>query len=129
MAKPPDRYLEFVQEQLSPLGEISNRFMFGGYCLYCDGVPFALVADGELYLKGDDVNIPRFQARGLRAFKPFPDREDTMKYFQAPPEIFENSDAMKEWCGGAVDCGRRASSKKKKPTAKPPAAAARKKKV
>lgn len=116
MPKPPDRYVEYVKEQLSALGGITSRFMFGGYCLYCDGVPFALVADGELYLKGDDTNIPRFEARKLQAFRPFPDREDTMKYFQAPPEIFENPDAMRDWCGSAVACGLRAtanSSKKK----------------
>jgi hypothetical protein len=35
-----------------------------------------------------------------------------MKYFQAPPEIFEDPEAMRSWAGGAVAAGRRAAKKK-----------------
>lgn len=108
-----DRYVEFVVEQFSPLGRITTKYMFGGWCLYCDGTVFALIADGAVFLKGDAQNIPMFEARGLQPFKPFPDQDVTMKYFQAPPEIFEDSDAMREWCGGAIEAGRRSSKPKK----------------
>ncbi len=109
-----DRYLDFVMEELASLGAITSRFMFGGWCLYCDGTVFALIADGALYLKGDSENIPKFEARGLKALRPFPDRDDVMKYFQAPPEVFENPEAMREWCGGAIAAGRRKSTSPKK---------------
>ena len=108
-----DRFVEFVVEQFAPLGEINARAMMGGWCIYCDGAIFALIAAGEVYLKGDVVNIPLFEARGLRAFQPFPDKPGTMKYFQAPPEMFEDAAAMREWAGGAVEAGRRAGMKKK----------------
>lgn len=117
----PDRFTEFVIEQMAPLGTITSRYMFGGWCLYCDGFVFALIADGAVFLKGDSENIPLFEKRGLKPFKPFPDKDDVMKYFQAPPEIFEDADALKEWCGGAVAAGRRAAkparakTKNKKP--------------
>lgn len=106
-------YLEFLLEQLAPLGEISSRAMFGGHCLYCDGVVFALVANNALFLKADDVNRGGFEARGLRAFRPFEDQDAVMSYYEAPPEIFEDSDAMRDWCGGAVAAGRRAQARKK----------------
>lgn len=106
-------YVEFLKEQTTPLGEITARAMFGGHCLYCDGLVFALVANGALFLKADDVNRPRFKERGLKAFKPFEDRDDVMSYYEAPPEIFEDPDAMKLWCGGAVDASRRAAQKKR----------------
>jgi DNA transformation protein len=106
-------YLEFLYEQMAPLGDISSRAMFGGHCLYCDGIVFALVGGGALFLKVDDVNRPEFEARGLMAFKPFDDQDVTMSYYEAPPEIFEDPDAMKNWCGGAVEAGRRAQLKKK----------------
>ncbi len=114
MPKQPDRFTEFVIEQLAPLGKITHRYMFGGWCLYCDGFVFALIADGALFLKGDAVNIPQFEARGLKPFKPFPDKNDVMKYFQAPPEIFEDDDALRLWCGGAVEAGRRSAKPAKK---------------
>jgi DNA transformation protein len=125
----PDRYVEFVVEQFSPLGRITTRFMFGGWCLYCEGTVFALVANGSVFLKGDAESIPKFEARGLPAFRPFPDQDLTMKYFQAPPEIFEDGDAMREWCGLAIAAGRRASKPKgrtSKPKKNPTRAAKRK---
>ncbi len=108
-----DKFVSFCIEQMAPLGRIDAKYMFGGWCLYCDGAVFALVADGALYLKGDAHNIPAFQARGLEPFRPFPDKPDTMKYFQAPPEIFEDAAALRDWCGGAVAASTRKKKKKK----------------
>jgi DNA transformation protein len=106
-------YLEFLLEQLAPLGEITTRGMFGGHTLYCDGVVFALVADNALYLKADDHNRPGFASRGLGAFRPFKDQAGVMQYYQAPPEMFEDPDALRHWGGGAVAAGQRAVAKKK----------------
>ena len=114
MPAPRDRYVDFVIEELASLGTITSRYMFGGWCLYCDGTVFALIADGALFLKGDRENIPKFEARGLKAFRPFPDQDEVMKYFQAPPEVFEDPEAMREWCGGAIAAGRRKTPKKKR---------------
>ncbi len=36
---------------LSPLGEIEHRALFGGYTLAVDDAVFAMVSDGELYLR------------------------------------------------------------------------------
>jgi DNA transformation protein len=105
-------WLDFLHEQMSPLGTISSRAMFGGYCLYCDGQVFALVANQSLYLKADDTNRSQFQQRGLKPFRPFEDREEVMSYYEAPPEIFEDPDQMRLWCGGAIDAGRRAQARK-----------------
>ncbi len=40
-----------LQECLSPLGKISCRPLFGGYSLAIDDTVFAMVAEGEIYLK------------------------------------------------------------------------------
>jgi DNA transformation protein len=106
------RYIEFLKEWLSPLGEITARAMFGGHCLYCDGVVFALVASQELFLKVDTVTKPAFEAIGSEPFRPFPDRPETMRYHQPPPEFFDNSDVMLEWGRAAVEAGRRAKAKR-----------------
>lgn len=39
------------QEYLTPLGEIHHRALFGGYTLAVDDAVFAMVSDGELYLR------------------------------------------------------------------------------
>ena len=109
-----DRFVEFVREQFAPLGGITARPMMGGWCLYCDGVIFALIVAGELYLKTDPESVSRYEARGLRPFRPFPDQPGVMRYYAAPPEIFEDPEAMREWAGGAVEAGRRSPRKKKR---------------
>lgn len=112
--KKQNPYLDFLAEQLAPLGDITFRAMFGGYCVYADGVVFALVADNELFLKVDDGNRPKFEARGLEPFKPFPDKDEVMQYYPAPAETFESPEGMREWAGSALDAGLRAREKKKK---------------
>ena len=108
------KYIEFVKEQLGELGQITSRAMFGGHCLYCDGTVFALIAEETLYLKADDENRGAFEEAGLPAFQPFDDKPGmTMSYHLAPPEIFEDPQALERWVGGAVQAGRRAQAKKK----------------
>jgi len=106
-------YIEFLIEQLSPLGEITARSMFGGHVMYCDGTVFALVASDTLYLKADDHNRADFEGGGLAAFHPFGDETMSMQYYQAPPEIFEDADALLRWGRGAVAAGRRGQAKKR----------------
>ena len=108
-----NEYLEFLLEWLSPLGVITARAMFGGHCLYCGGVVFALVADNTLYLKVDGETRPRFERLGLKPFRPFEDKPEVMQYYPPPAEFFEDSDVMKEWGQAAVEAGRRARAKKK----------------
>ncbi|HLG95613.1 MAG TPA: TfoX/Sxy family protein [Bryobacteraceae bacterium] len=105
-------YIEFLIEQLSLLGEITTRRMFGGNVLYCDGIVFALVASDTLYLKADDANRAEFEANGLGAFHPFGDESLVMQYYQAPPEIFEDREELRRWVGGAVAAARRGLAKK-----------------
>jgi DNA transformation protein len=114
MGTPPkSSYVEFVLEQLAPLGTISARAMFGGYCLYCDGVVFALIANSVLYLKANAETKSAFLERDLQAFRPFEDKKAVMQYYVAPPEIFEHPEAMNEWVGRAIAAGK--DSRPKKP--------------
>jgi DNA transformation protein len=108
-----NRYVEFVMEQFAPLGTITARSMFGGYTLYCEGIPFALIASEAVYLKVDDQNHAQFEVRGLQAFKPYADKPGVMQYFQIPPEIFEDDQALRAWGGPAIEAGWRALAKKK----------------
>lgn len=111
-----NQYLIFLQEWLSPLGEITKKYMFGGYCLYCDGIVFALIADQAVFLKADAVNRPDFEAISAAPFQPFPDRPETMSYYPPPASFYDNADVMLQWGRAAVEAGRR--GQKKKPTKK-----------
>lgn len=109
-----NQYLEFLCEWLSPLGDITTRAMFGGHCLYCNGLTFALVSGNTLYLKADESTRGHFTALGLKPFQPFPDKPDVMQYYLPPPEFFDNSEEMERWGRLAVEAARRARDRKAK---------------
>jgi DNA transformation protein and related proteins len=106
--------VEFVKEQLAAFGTITARAMFGGWCVYCDGVVFGLIANDTLYLKADTVNRPDFEAACLPAFRPFDDQPTVMSYYLAPPEIFEHAAVRTRWVGGAIEAGRRGVKPKRR---------------
>ena len=115
MPKKPahDSYAEFVLEQFAPLGAITTRNMMGGKTLYCDGIVFALIGHGAVYLKADDENRPAFEARGWPAFQPDPNGPGTMSYYLVPADVLENRDELTRWAAGAVAAGQRSARKKK----------------
>ncbi|MBF1995976.1 TfoX/Sxy family DNA transformation protein [Serratia symbiotica] len=49
----------------SELGCITTRSQFGGYGLLAEGVMFAVISDGELYLRATASLEPAFRARGM----------------------------------------------------------------
>lgn len=57
-----------AKSYLAPLGTISSRSQFGGYSIMADNVMFAVISEGELYLRADDRSEPRFIARGMINF-------------------------------------------------------------
>jgi len=108
----PSNLLPHILELMRPLKGVTARAMFGGHCLYCGGVVFALVARQELYLKADAETRPTYEAIGSEPFRPFAEKPEVMQYYPPPPEFFDNSDVMLEWGRAAVEAARRAKAKR-----------------
>ena len=81
-----DGFVEFVVEQLSPLGEVRPRRMFGGWGVYVDDVFIAIVDGDTLWFKVDDGNRADYDAAGAPAFRPFADRDTVMSYREVPAD-------------------------------------------
>ncbi|UCF15645.1 MAG: TfoX/Sxy family protein [Phycisphaerales bacterium] len=106
-----EEYLTYVTDQLDCLGPVQSRRMFGGAGLYFEGLFFAVVADDVLYFKVDDSNRPDYEAEGMGPFKPFPDKNGVMQYYEVPVDVLENRDALRDWAGKAVLVAERKASK------------------
>jgi len=110
-----NEFMEFVTEQMSALGGVTARAMFGGYGLYCDGLFIAIVTGDKLYFKADALTQPDFEARGLRRFG-YEARGKAvhLRYYEAPAEVFDDGQAMREWglkaLGAAVRARRPAKA-------------------
>ncbi len=89
---------------------MTARAMFGGVGLYCGDLFFGLIARDELYLKVDDTNRRDYEDAGMRAFRPYPDRPGTMKYYQVPAGVLESAPDLVRWAKKAVAVARNASA-------------------
>ena len=90
-------FSEQMVGEFTPLGEVSSRKMFGGYGIFESGTMFALVnSQGELFLKADDSNRPRFEQIGAK-------QHGKMPYFQPPPEVLADEDSLRDWAQVSIE--------------------------
>jgi DNA transformation protein len=96
-----DSYVEYVVDQLSRLGSVEARAMFGAHGLYCGGVFFAIIADGRLYFKTDAASRREYEGRGMGAFRPNP-RQTLRTYYEVPVEVLEDDEELAAWAERAL---------------------------
>jgi DNA transformation protein len=107
--------LAWVEEALEPIGRVSMRKMMGGATLYLDGIIFAIMVDGELWLKSDAEADPVWDAVSPERFTAtFKDGTvDSMNYRRAPSDVYDDAEAMQRWVSVSVEAGRRRVVKKR----------------
>ncbi|HEY0132407.1 MAG TPA: TfoX/Sxy family protein [Allosphingosinicella sp.] len=105
----------WVQEALEPLGAVTMRKMMGGATLYLDGIVFAILDEGEIWLKADAESDAVWDSQGCEKFSvTFKDgKVDTMNYRRAPQDDYDDPDAMRRWAALAVEAGLRGAAKKR----------------
>jgi DNA transformation protein len=96
-------FLRYVLDQLAGLGHVTPRRMFGGVGLYHEERFFGLIAGDTLYLKVNDSNRGDYEARGMRRFRPFPDKPYwSMTYYEVPADALEDADECAVWARKSV---------------------------
>ncbi|WP_428149372.1 TfoX/Sxy family protein [Brevundimonas sp.] len=122
MAYDPD-FGEWVREHFAALGPLEIKRMFGAGAVYAHGLIFALLDDGIVWLKVDEINEPLLQAAGSRQFTyPTKDGETmTMAYWSLPEPALDDPDEAVDWARQSIDAAlRKAAAKKpRKPKVKP----------
>ncbi|MBS97321.1 MAG: transcriptional regulator [Oceanospirillaceae bacterium] len=104
-----DEFSSWVVELMQCIGPVTPRRMFGGTGLFLDGLMFALVIDGILYLKADEQTRARFIDQGLEPFTYLrKGKPCSLSYYQAPEEALESLDVMREWGSQAYGVALRA---------------------
>lgn len=93
----------FVLDQLSRVvPRLRSRSMFGGVGIYAGELFFALIADDTLYFKVDDSNRPDFRAQGMLPFLPYGDEREVMQYYQVPPDVLDDPEALRPWAEKSI---------------------------
>jgi DNA transformation protein len=102
-----DSFLEFALQQLALVGPITPKRMFGAVGLYAGDLFFAIVARDVLYLKADEATRGTLEAAGSHAFKPYPERPGSMKYYSVPVSMLEDGDELIKLAKGSIAIARR----------------------
>jgi DNA transformation protein and related proteins len=107
--------------------------MFGGAGIYREGLMFALVFDGAIFLKVDDASIPDFEREGSRPFvytrakSPGKIGRASLSYWRLPERLYDDPEDLARWAERALAIARRkkatprarikrsASAKRRKP--------------
>jgi DNA transformation protein len=100
--KVSDGFKSFVLDQFEEMGDVTPRSMFGGVGLYHRGVFFGILAQDTMYLKVDDRNRSDYEDAGMKAFKPYPGRGGTMRYYSVPLEVLESPMELAVWARKAI---------------------------
>jgi len=115
-----DDFAEFLREQLSPLGHITMRRMFGKTGVFCDGVMLGVVTENTLYFRVDDDN--RLAFKEAEAFAPLnyakKGKTIDLSFWRAPERLFDDPDELASWARVALSAAHRVAEKRGRSTPK-----------
>jgi len=91
-----DSFIDFVLDQLSDVGGVTCRAMFGGHGLYRKGKFFAIIHKGKLYFKTDENSRNAYMEKQMKPFAP--NKKQTLKnYYEVPADVIDDADLITDW--------------------------------
>lgn len=120
MAYDPD-FGEWVREHFAAMGPLEIKRMFGGAGVYANGLIFALLDDGVVWLKADEVNAPLLAEAGAQQFS-YPTKDGAtmaMAYWSLPESALDDPDEAVDWARKSINVALRKASAKKPRKPKP----------
>jgi len=110
---------EVIRELFSTFRNVSVRRMFGGHGVFLEGVMLALESGGELYLKADDLTVPKLAAENSEPFVySAKGRQISLSFWRLPERLYDEPDEFAVFARDAFGAAQRAAGGKKKPPAK-----------
>ena len=98
---------DFIRELFAAFGPVTVRRMFGGSGIWSEGLMFALVFDGAIFLKVDEASIPDFEREGSRPFvytrakSPSRVGRHSLSYWRLPERLYDDPDELAVWAARA----------------------------
>jgi len=111
-----DGFAEFLREQLSPLGRLTMRRMFGKTGVFCDGLMFGMITDDTLYVRVDDHNKAVFKE--AEAAPPLnyekQGRTIDLSFWRVPERLLDESDELILWARAALGAAQRVAAERER---------------
>ena len=100
-------FREFVLDQLKGLGAFETRNMFGGTAILKEGVAFAKIKHGSLWLKADEQTVGEFSDLGMKQYTYGKDNSRKLNFYETPAEVLEDSNMLIQWATKACEAANR----------------------
>lgn len=119
---------EFIRDLFAQFRPVTMKRMFGGAGLYADGLMFALVFDGAIFLKVDEASIPEFEREGSGPFTYTRAKSKgrvgraSLSYWRLPERLYDDPDELAVWAARALaiavqkTLAQRPRARRKRPT-------------
>jgi DNA transformation protein and related proteins len=104
---------EFIRDLFAPFGPVTVKRMFGGAGIWSEGLMFALVFDGAIFLKVDETSIPDFKREGSRPFvytrakSPGRVGRASLAFWRLPERLYDDPEELAVWAGRALAIAKR----------------------
>lgn len=120
-AERPPAPFAHIHDLFAPFGPVNIRRMFGGAGVFADGLMFALVADGTVYLKSDDLTRADFEREGCGPFSYAAKggQRTVMSYHRLPDRLHDDPDELAAWSRAALEAARRKAASARRTSRRP----------
>lgn len=118
MKQHPESIIAMI-DMLQPWAAVTVRAMFGGHSVYRDGIVFAIICDGDLYLKVNAQNHPLFEQAGCSPYiYQVKGKDVPMSYWSIPNDATDDMEQLRPWLDSAYAAALQNAAKKSLKTSK-----------
>lgn len=106
---------EHLRELFAGFRPVTVRRLFGGAGIFADGVMFALVSDGTIYLKAGENNEADFERENLPPFQyqAKGGKRAVMSYRKMPDRLYDDPDELAQWARNALQAAQQKAAPKR----------------
>ncbi len=109
-----ESFTDFLTDQLTPVGRVRMRRMFGSTGVFCDGTMFGLVHDDTLYFRVDEGNRDLFAEAADEPFTYVKQGQTVaLAYWRVPERLLDASDELVEWALAALNAAERVAARRR----------------
>ena len=111
-----DGFAEFLREQLSPLGRLTMRWMFGKTGVFCDGLMFGMITEDTLYVRVDDHNKAVFKEAEAAPPLNYEKKGRTidLSFWRVPERLLDEPDELVLWARAALGAAGRVAAERER---------------
>jgi DNA transformation protein and related proteins len=112
--------LQILKDAMDRDGAVSGRRMFGGVGVYFEGLFFAIIDDGVIFLKTSGETRPQYEAEHSRPFSYMTKKgvAALTTYWRLPDRLLDDSEELHGWLCASVAAAKQAAGAKAPPQRK-----------